>query len=398
MSDVRQTRWRIVALCTLAGVAVAMQAGKAPPALGLLRAEFGFSLVEAGWVVSVLSATAAAIGVLAGSLSDRLGDRRTIAFCLLMIVLGNLMGAFAQSGNALLFSRFIEGIGFVGVVVSVPGIIIRVTTAADQRLAFGFWGAYMPFGMALMMAVAPLLLAPVGWRGLWLANAAAVFLFAVLFHTLTRDLSPTDRSRPRPAVKSSIVAVLGRAGPWLLGLCFMTYAAQWVGLMAWLPTFLTESMQYSVADAALLAALVVGLNVPGNWFGGWLLHQGITRWRLPALGCTVMGLCGLGIFSPATPDMARIGLALFFSFIAGLVPPTLLAGAPIHSPSPDLIATTNGDIVNCANIGRLLGPPAFGAIVAIAGGWHASGFMMAAAGGGGLVFAILLGVVERRQP
>ena len=396
MNAPQQTRWSIVALCTLAGMVTSMQIGKVAPALGLLRIEFDLSLVQAGRVISFLAATAATVGILVGGISDRLGNRRTIAYCMGFIVVGNLLGAFAQSGNTLLFSRFIESIGFVGVVVSVPGILIRAATAADQRLAFGFWGSYMPSGMAFMMAVAPLFLAPVGWRGLWLANALAVLLFAIVFHMLTRDLAPAVQKQARAPLRASIALVLARPGPWLLGLCFMTYATQWIGLMAWLPTFLTETMNFSIADAALMAALVVGINVPGNWFGGWLLQRGVKRWYLPAFACAAMGLCGLGIFSADVPDVGRIGLALFFSFIAGLAPPTLLGGAPMHSPSPDLMGTTNGVIVNCANIGSFLGPPAFGAIVALTGHWQASGYLMAAAGSAGLIFAVLLGLVERR--
>jgi len=398
METTPKTRWSIVALCTVAGIAVATQAGKAPPSLGLLREEFDLSLVHAGWIVSVLSATAATIGILAGGVSDRVGNRRTVIICLGFLVLGNLIGAFAPNSNVLLFSRFFEGIGFVGIVVSVPSIMVRVTTPSDQRLAFGLWASYMPLGMALTMALAPLILIPFGWRGLWLVNAAAIFAFAILFHASTRDLVPAIRTGPRPPILSAIALVLGRAGPWLLGLCFMTYATQWIGLMTWLPTFLTDSMHYSIADAALLTALIVAINVPGNWFGGWLLHRGATRWHLPAVACTIMGLCGLGIFSTSMPDTGRIAFALAFSFIAGLLPPTLLAGAPLHSPSPDLVATTNGVIVNGANIGSLLGPPAFGAFVALMGGWQASGLMMAFAGAAGLFISILLGIVERRIP
>jgi len=373
-----------------------MQAGKAPPALGLLRAEFDLSLIEAGWVVSILAATSATIGVLTGGISDRIGNRRTITICTGLVVLGNLIGAFSTSADMLLASRFVEGIGFVGIVVSVPSILIRVTTASDQRFAFGIWGSYMPMGMALMMASAPFVLTPFGWRGLWIANAVVIALFGVVFHFLTRDLEPKGKVTDRPPVGAAIVAVLRRPGPWLLGLCFMTYAGQWVGLMAWLPTFLTETLGYSVRAAALWSAAVVAMNIPGNWFGGWLLHRGVTRWYMPAIACALMGLSGLAIFSPLTPDLGRIGLALFFSFIAGLLPPTLLSGAPLHAPAPNLVATANGVIVNGANIGSLLGPPAFGALIAAMGSWQASGVMMALAGLAGLIFAILLGVVERR--
>jgi len=79
-----------------------------------------------------------------------------------------------------------------------------------------------------------------------------------------------------------------------------------------------------------------------------------------------------------------------------LLPTTLLSGSVLHSPTPDLTATTNGVIINGANTGMLLGPPALGALVGLVGGWQATGVAIAIGGSLALIFAILLGVVERR--
>ena len=105
---------------------------------------------------------------------------------------------------------------------------------------------------------------------------------------------------------------------------------------------------------------------------------------------------GYGVFVEGVSDTLRIIFAVAFSFMGGLLPTTLLSGAVLHSPTPELTATTNGVIINGANTGTLLGPPALGTLVALVGGWEATGVAIAIGGGLAIIFAILLGVVERR--
>ena len=181
MSDKSETRWPIVIVAVLAGVVGALQVGKAPPVLDLLVTEFDLSLPVAGWVLSTVSLTGALTGLLAGGVSDRIGHRRTILFAMLFVIAGCLLGANAHDVTTLLTSRFLEGVGFVGIVVSIPSILMRVSAPNDQRLVFGIWAAYMPFGMAAMMAATPALLTLTDWRGIWLVNAVATGALLGLF-------------------------------------------------------------------------------------------------------------------------------------------------------------------------------------------------------------------------
>ena len=396
MSDSIKTRWPIVIVAVLAGVVGALQVGKAPPVLDLLDAEFDLSLSVAGWVLSTVALTGACIGLLAGGISDRVGHRRTILFSMLFLIAGCLLGANAHEVVTLLLSRFLESVGFVGVVVSIPSILMRVISTNDQRLVFGIWAGYMPFGMAVMMAATPALLTLTDWRGIWLFNAIVAGTLLALFMFMTRSLPQRVKGQKRINILAAMTRVLARPGPWLLAACFMAYAGQWAALMSWLPTFLGDVSGNSMATAAWLTALVVFVNVPGNLLGGWLLQRGFTRWYLVAFGSLCMACFGYGVFMEGINDSLRIVLAIAFSFFGGLLPTTLLSGAVLHSPTPDLTATTNGVIINGANTGTLLGPPALGALVGLVGGWQATGVAIAVGGGLALIFAILLGVVERR--
>lgn len=74
------TDWGRIFLFFAAGVVAAIQVGKAPPVLPLLRTDMVLSLVMVGWVSSATSILGAFKPPAAGAISDRLGHRRMMSF------------------------------------------------------------------------------------------------------------------------------------------------------------------------------------------------------------------------------------------------------------------------------------------------------------------------------
>src|ERR1700688_5085926 len=116
--------WTRISVLVLAGIASAMQIGKVPAALALLRADFGVGLVASAWILSMFSAVGALFGSLAGVLADRFGSRQVTVASLLVMALASAIGSGAHSALLLLVSRAIEGAGFVVTVVAVPSLLI----------------------------------------------------------------------------------------------------------------------------------------------------------------------------------------------------------------------------------------------------------------------------------
>lgn len=395
MNNNKTFRRQVVALAILAGVVAAMQVGKAPPAITQIRAELAISLVVAGWVMSLFNATSALLGAVTGVFSDLIGHRRTVFAGLMCMCLGSIAGGLSASAAYLLLSRFVEGVGFVAVVVAAPSIIAAATPVAERRLVIGVWSAYMPAGIALMMLTTPPLLDSLGWRGLWFANAALLAGFAILLATVIRraDASPAHIRTLR-----DISVALASPGAWLLAACFAAYAAQFMGLVSWLPTFLMEQMNRSTSEAAVVVALIVALNVPGNLLGGWLLQLGIPRWLLIAFGSGALGLLALGIFSADISDAAKLTMAAAFSTIGGFIPSSVLTGVPEHAASPGMVGTTNGMVVQGSNMGSLFAPPLFAFVLTPFGDWAQASWLFVLAGGIGVVLAVLLRHTEQTMP
>ncbi|MCG8428198.1 MAG: MFS transporter [Chromatiales bacterium] len=372
MSQPAKTDWGIIAIAVAAGIAAGFQIGKVPPSLPILRESLGADLVSAGWIISVFNLLAALLGVASGLISDRLGSKRIAAGGILMLALGALSGSFAGSVEELIAARILAGLGLVSIAVSAPRLIVMATELRDRSLALGIWGIYTPAGMALGMLSAPLLLETVGWRGLWRVDAAVLLLFFVLFLMITRNIhKPIKDGVNPPAIHfKDILQVVTHAGPWLLGAIFALYAIQFFAVMSWLPTFLIEALSYSTAGAALLSAIVVACNVIGNLGGAWMLHHGVQRWVLQLTALVIMAICAIGIYPDFIHADWKLPLALLFSASGGMLPAATLAASAAHAPTPGHVATVNGVIVQCTNVGSLSGPPLMAAVVSSYGGWQ----------------------------
>jgi MFS family permease len=390
------TRWGVLFLALFAGIFGAFQNGKVPTALPTLTGELGLTLVEAGWAVSLLFGITTVLGLVAGAFADLWGARRFVVGGLLITAIASGLGGFASGAFGLLASRFLEGLGVMAVFVAAPAIILRAASLKDQRFAFGIWSGYMPAGVSFMLLVTPLVIAAGGWRAVWGLNAALMAGFALLFWTMTRTTADprADTAGRLARFKGDVGAVLRARGPWLLALCFTTYTASYLCVTAFLPTLLIEG-GYSQLFAGSMTALVVFANVFGNLWSGWLLQKGAARGTLIVIASVVMGGLSLVIYATALGAGVKLAAAFAFSFLGGLLPASVMGGAPVHAPSPAQIGTTNGLILQLANVGQLAAPPIFAAL-AVAGGWSTAAWFTLAVGLIGAALGVAIGLHERR--
>ena len=112
----RNASWVIV----LAGVAAALHVGKLPPAVPALQQAMGISLVQAGFLLSLVQLGAVLLGLVAGLLADGVGLRRCMLAGLTLLTVAGLAGAAARNAHDLLLLRALEGVGFLLTTVPAP--------------------------------------------------------------------------------------------------------------------------------------------------------------------------------------------------------------------------------------------------------------------------------------
>jgi cyanate permease len=360
------------------GIIAAAYVGKLPPAIPLLREEFGLSLIAAGWVNSTFNTLAVTTAVFFGALAGRYGALGCCGAGLVALVLGGLLGATAHGETMLFASRIVEGAGFIAIAVSAPTLIATASAPEERNLTLGLWSIYLPFGASLTLLASPFLLGAMGWRGFWLV---IVLMTLACMAALWRSKGAYGVARRGAAhTSASMIQALRQPGPWWLALGFGCYTLMFYALMVWLPTFLAQERGASVTAAALLTALVVAVNVGGNLLGSWLVHRAAPRGHVISLAFLVMAACTCGIFSAALPDALRFSLCALFMLVGGMIPASILSGGQVYAREPSQISSIQGLMVQVAQIGPFAGPPLIAAVVSATGNWEAAlGVLLAAA-------------------
>ena len=392
-----QTRWGIVLLGVAGGVLATMQIGKAPPALLLIRDDFGVGMVTAGWVASIVTLTGALIGFATGIVSDAVGPRRIILLGLVCLIAGSIGGGLAPTATILLITRFLEGVGYISVIVAATPLIVSACAGRDIDLAMGLWSAYFPAGIGIMIALSPVFLEFYGWRDMWYANAVLVVLFLFVFARVTARVEGQDQSAPERQTMADVTVTLSRPGPWLLALNFMMLSIGSFSLMTWLPTYLIESLGRSPTTAAIYTAIFAILFIPPNVASGWILKwPAVKRWYLLAIGALGLGILPMGIMGEGLSESTRLISAVAFTQVAGLIPGAVFAGVPAHAPTPKQIGAVTGVLTQGNSIGILIGPPLIAALVVALGGWAQASWLMLIVGAVAFAAAIGIKIVENR--
>ena len=387
----KETRWGAVWAVFGAGMICGAYMTKVAPALPLQRAELGLSLVESGFIATMFNVVGGLAGMLAGTMCDRYGHRRLGLAGLAILALSGFLGAAAPNFPLLLASRFFEGVGFI--LFTVTATTLMATAAAgprDRARALGLWSAYMPTGGGIALLIAPPVIGAWGWRGLW----------GVLALAATACFALAARYAPAPnygggASGRLIAETLAQPGNIALAALFAFYVSQWSSVMIWLPTFLVDERGASPSTAAVLTALMVLANAPGNVAGGWLIGHGVRRGPMVVAASAIMAACSAGMLGPLLPDVLRYLLCLVFSACAGVIPGAIFSGLAVHARTPQHISTANGLVLQASQAGQFFGPIALAWLASRHGGWGATLWAMLAFAAGAALCGLALLRIER---
>lgn len=369
-------------LVVLAGVVAALQVGKLPPALPALQAELGLTLVQSGFLLSMVQLAGMSLAVFMGLLADGMGLKRSMVRGLCLLALASGLGALATSVTALLTLRAIEGLGFLLVALPAPALIRRLVPPAHLPGMLGVWGAYMPTGTALALLAGPLFIPAWGWGAWWWWFAAvSLGMAAWLWRSVPADpmvkahAHAHAHSPTLSAAGSSAWQRLGRTlrvpGPWLVALTFGMYSGQWLAVVGFLPSIYAAA-GLGGALLGVLTALAAAVNIVGNLASGRLLQRNWAPRATLWLGFGAMALGSTVAFAPFTESLPWLRYAgvLLFSGMGGLVPGTLFSLAVRLAPGEQQVATTVGWVQQLSALGQFMGPPVVAAVAARAGGWQ----------------------------
>jgi EmrB/QacA subfamily drug resistance transporter len=214
-------------------------------ALPTIGRELDAGLSGLQWTVDGYTVVLASLLVLAGSMGDRLGRRRTFVTGLAVFGAGSLLCSLAPGIGLLVAFRVLQAVG--GSMLNPVAMSIVTNTFTDPReraQAVGVWGGVFGVSMALGPILGGVLVASAGWRAIFLVNVP-VGLAAIL---LTLRFVPESRA-PRPRRFDPVGQAL-----WIVLLGALTFGVIEAPGLGWSDPVIVAA--FSASGAALLGLLV----------------------------------------------------------------------------------------------------------------------------------------------
>lgn len=385
-------------LLLIAGIVAAIHVGKLPPALPILSQTMSLSLVQSGFLLSLVQMAGMSLGLIIGMITENFGLRRSILMGLTVLGLSSILGSLAESANQLFFLRALEGLGFLFVTVPVPSLIRRLVSKENQTIKIGLWGAYMGVGSAIALIIGSWAITALGWRSWWVILGLTNFVIvSVIYFTIPNDKHiPTVETLASKYIEDTnwlkrILVIIRTPGATLAALAFAMYSGQWLAVVGFLPSIYMDS-GLSMTMGSFLTAIVALANAVGATMAGRLLNWKISPRKILYLGFIVMGIGSLITFAGSNlfPPSIRYISIILFSGVGGLIPSTLFAMAVHFAPDLKSSSASVGWVMQWSAIGQFSGPPLLGFLASQMGSWNYSWWITSTASIVGLFLSYFL--------
>lgn len=211
VAPIGKMQWRVIICCFL----VVMMDGFDTAAIGFIA-----PAIRDHWQLTagdlaplfgagLLGLTAGAL--LCGPLSDRLGRKRVIEWCVALFGLFSLLSAFSPNLEALIILRFLTGLGLGGAMPNTITMTSEYLPARRRGALVTLMFCGFTLGSALGGIVSAQLVAVIGWHGiLVLGGVLPIVLFFALLAVLPE--SPrwlVRRQRPQAEIRRTVSAMTG---------------------------------------------------------------------------------------------------------------------------------------------------------------------------------------------
>lgn len=367
-----QNKWYILFLIALIATTVV-----AAPAISIsvlfeeISNDLSLSLVQVGFIWGIGALPGIFTSLVGGAIVDRLGPKRVLTGCIILMALSGASRGLATGFYALAFTVFLTG-------MLAPVIIMGMYKTLGiwfPRQQLGLAAGVLSMGMALGFLVGTFLSASFlspwldGWRNVMLFYGAISLILAILWQ-LT-PAAPGDT--PQHTVKVA-TAPMGQAirhiaslkAVWLLALALLGYSGCIQGVLGYLPLYLRQAGWADLtADSAIssfhLASMVMVLPV------AFLSDRLGTRKKLLVV-MGVMTVAGIGLLSQAQGGAVWIAVILAGMVRDGFMALFMTQVIETDQVGPLYAGTATGFVQIFSSVGNTLAPPLGNQLAAITAG------------------------------
>jgi benzoate transport len=387
---------------------------------GIAR-DWGIDRAVLGFVLSMELFGMGVGSILLGGVADKIGRRRTLLGCLVMMALGMLMASRAKGVYDLSVWRVFTGLGIGGMLAAINAVAAEFSNARQRSLSVSLMAIGYPVGAVIGGSISAALLKEGDWRVVFQFGAAATAAFIPLVlwcvpesvswlcrrqpagaltgvnRALRRMGHAPIAEMPAASAEASTPSVLDIFSPQLvrltvlMTLAYFLHITTFYFILKWVPKIVVDMGFTSSSAAGVLVWANVGGAMGGVAFGLLSLRFGLKHLTMLVL---VISTIMLAVFGHGQADLGRLSLICaitgFFTN-AGVVG---LYGIFAQAFPTHVRATGTGFAIGVGRAGAWMSPIIAGFLFRAGYGLE---FVAVAMGAGSLVAALALWLLPLKR-
>lgn len=319
--------------------------------------DLGLDKMAQGTIISAFFIGYALFQIPGGYLSDRFGPRKVMAFAIIWWSIFTLITGLIYLLPLLLIVRFLFGAGEGCFPASSWKTISTYFPSNERGRATAIQSSVNTLGPAISVLVAATIIEMFGWREVFVFLSIPGLILGMLIYRFVlnnpehnrlispQELAELERDAQREAAKSSanktlsFVEVLKMPILWKLSLIWFLFDITFWGFTTWLPSYLLEVRQLSLAKTGIWAAVPFLFGALGTLTGGYLADKFEKQLKLIyCLTSIVSGIFLFFMFHVNSIETAItfqcisaffmfIAFAIFWGMLMHLIPPVIMGRA-----------------------------------------------------------------------
>ena len=382
-----RTRWWMLALFSLMYLISYLDRGVISVAEPEIRAAFGLSLNDMGWVLAAFTWAYALGQIPAAWLGDRFGPKKVLSALLTWTSLAALMTGGASGIVSLFGARLFLGIGEAGAFpVATRGMHLWFPASERGRIQ-GITHFFSRFAVAITPPLAGAIMLALGWRAVFYVLGVIGLLWTLVFFIVYRDLpeehpavNDAELARIRGVRREGSMnrfstarqtvpwgAICRSRNMWFIALAYCCFFFGTNFYLTWYPTYLREHRGLTIAALGMFGSLPLFAGMLGDVIGGSLTDLLLKRTGRPTLARRAVAapgflLAGVFLVPAAVTESTVVSilcLALSFFFLEWVIGPAWAVPMDVGGP---FSGTVTGVMVMAGALAASLTPLVYGGL------------------------------------
>lgn len=352
------SRNRLLVTSGLGWMFDAMDVGLLSFVLAALKADWGLTGAQMGWLGAINSIGMAVGAVMFGMMADRIGRKHVFILTLLLFAIASGLSAFATTLAVLMVLRFFIGMGLGGE-LPVASTYVSERVPAHERgrivvLLESFWAVGWILAALIAYFVMPHFAKDMGWRVALILGALPAIYALYLRRKLPDDkpTAPPSAGLPWTARLAALWSAEHGRGTLMLWVLWFTVVFSYYGMFLWLPSVMVGK-GFALIKSFEYVLMMTLAQLPGYFTAAWLIERAGRKFVLVVY---LLGTAGSAwAFGNANTEGALLLYGALLSFFNLGAWGALYAYSPENYPAP-IRASGVGTAAGIGRLGGILGP------------------------------------------